>query len=408
MGSVTLFEPGDVLAKRFRILEYRARGVAGETYRCIDEETKDTVAVKVALSDGDMGWSDFTAQYRKLLRIYSPGVARVLGLFRHGTRACLVLEWIEGKDLAAWAAEHGLKERLQALVEIARAVRDLHREGITHGDLRDGVNVMAAEDRGCVLIDPEPEMWGKTSGNRERQGDHEALASVIELLAPELSSILAGLVTNLRTRPAETSIDAVVGELTAIANRPPMIFADSATVRAAAASVRQSIEAVSAAYVRYRQQRQAAIDRLAAECGELAEMFGLTLDESTLDHAHEEVYERLDRGMFLARSLEFTGPHGSCKLWFEGTGEFKKPMPYPPKTIAIGGWQVDGVEATRGYIRLDIGDAGESALLVTPPVELDMLYEEPRPPEPEDYQPYESQWLLRRISDLTGQPIAEP
>jgi hypothetical protein len=81
-------------------------------------------------------------------------------------------------------------------------------------------------------------------------------------------------------------------------------------------------------------------------------------------------------------------------------------MPHPPSTVAVGGWKVEGILHTHGNMRFDIGNDGESVLLVTPPLEFDALYNEPKPAREEDYQAYESQWLLNRIIELTGYPKA--
>lgn len=185
---MNLWEDSDVVCERFIVKKFLGRGMVGEGYLCTDRLLEnERVVCKVALKCDETAWKEFREQYRKLQRIRSSGVVRCHGIFEHESHAVLALEWIDGNDLTTWVqGKPSLKARLDALAQIASALRSLHDEKMTHGDLWGGVNVMAGSSRGCVLIDPDPELWGRSSGSSESRVDVESLVSLIGEMASEL------------------------------------------------------------------------------------------------------------------------------------------------------------------------------------------------------------------------------
>ncbi len=65
----------------------------------------------------------------------------------------LVMEWVEGVSLYAWAQEHGLTlfQAVSQLAQLARALEAIHRHGV-HRDVKGG-NVRVSEEGHAVLLD---------------------------------------------------------------------------------------------------------------------------------------------------------------------------------------------------------------------------------------------------------------
>lgn len=156
IGSLTAVEqsflPGDLLAGRFEIRRFLARGGMGEVYEAGDLEVKECVAIKV-LRPHLARDTAFVERFRREIRlsrgITHPNVCRVHDVARHGEpgEAGVVLysmELIEGETLAARLRVGGALNEAES-VPIARQMIDglaaAHAAGVLHRDLKPG-NVM--------------------------------------------------------------------------------------------------------------------------------------------------------------------------------------------------------------------------------------------------------------------------
>src|SRR5262245_56972229 len=75
----TLFRPGDVLAGRFRIVRFIARGGMGEVYEATDGELGIAVALKTiraALAADDRAVSRFRSEVRQARAVAHPNVCK--------------------------------------------------------------------------------------------------------------------------------------------------------------------------------------------------------------------------------------------------------------------------------------------------------------------------------------------
>ena len=97
-------EPSLVLEERFTLERRVARGAFGEVFRAHDRETDRPVAVKrlhAHLNDA-ASLERFQREARILAGIESPYLVRYVAEAKDADgRACLVLEWLDGEDLAA-------------------------------------------------------------------------------------------------------------------------------------------------------------------------------------------------------------------------------------------------------------------------------------------------------------------
>jgi len=131
-------------------------GGMGEVYRARDSRLERTVAIKVLLPNltaGDERRARFEREARAISALSSPHICAVFDVGRADDIEYIVMEYLEGETLAERIARGPLplSQILRFGTEIAEALRDAHRAGITHRDLKPG-NVMLTAS-GVKLLD---------------------------------------------------------------------------------------------------------------------------------------------------------------------------------------------------------------------------------------------------------------
>ncbi|HVK67007.1 MAG TPA: protein kinase [Polyangium sp.] len=143
MGSEAAF------AGRY-LLERRAgAGGMGEVWKALDQETGAAVAVKLLPSHDPEDAARFTREARILAGLSHPLVVRHVA---HGASAegtpYLVMEWLDGEDLAARLSRGPLAvdESVALALQVADVLAFAHAQGVIHRDLKPG-NVFLPEGR---------------------------------------------------------------------------------------------------------------------------------------------------------------------------------------------------------------------------------------------------------------------
>ncbi|HLL06681.1 MAG TPA: protein kinase [Myxococcaceae bacterium] len=143
----------------WRVEALHAQGAFGAIYRAVsvDPERPEPVALKVSLSPWDLR---FGREAKLLSRVSLPGVPRLLdsGVVRHvsgNEYAFLVMEWVEGTPLYAWARQHAptSQQLCQVLARLSRTLEALHGSGVVHRDVKGDNVLVQLSDRLPVLID---------------------------------------------------------------------------------------------------------------------------------------------------------------------------------------------------------------------------------------------------------------
>ena len=147
---------GKTLA-HYEITELLGQGGMGAVYRARDRKLHREVAIKVlppTVADDPERVARFRREARTLASLSDPHVAALYGMEEADEQRFLVMELVEGEDLAQRLKRGKLSrdETLDIAIQIARGVEAAHARGIVHRDLKPA-NVMLDEDRRVKILD---------------------------------------------------------------------------------------------------------------------------------------------------------------------------------------------------------------------------------------------------------------
>ena len=157
------YAEGQILAGKYRLERLIGKGGMGVVYAAHHELLHQRVAIKLLLADANADSATVTRflnEARAAACVPSDHVVRVLdvGLLDEG-RPFLVMEYLEGKDLARVLEERGRltpREAVDHTLEAIEAVAQAHALGIVHRDLKPS-NLFLAEaadgTRGIKVLD---------------------------------------------------------------------------------------------------------------------------------------------------------------------------------------------------------------------------------------------------------------
>ncbi len=138
-----LSKSGDLLrVGRFKLVSTLGAGAMGTVYRGVDEDTGAVVAVKLLQKSGvpsPKALKRFRKEARLLSELHNPGIARFLDAGEENGQLFLVTELVEGNNLSQIVKARGPfaeKEAIAIVVDLLRALVDVHDNGIVHRDIK--------------------------------------------------------------------------------------------------------------------------------------------------------------------------------------------------------------------------------------------------------------------------------
>ena len=158
-------------------------GEMGEIYRARDESLDREVAIKVVLADRSEESTlheRLSREARAAARLSHPHVAQVHALGFSNGHPYLVMELVRGEDMDVLLRKNGhVEERIamRAVAEVTEGLIALHREGLTHGDIKPG-NIILDREGSSKLVD-----FG-LSGMSRRDGS-KSIVGTPQYIAPE-------------------------------------------------------------------------------------------------------------------------------------------------------------------------------------------------------------------------------
>ena len=137
-----LLTPETILQSRYRVVSHLGKGGMGAVYEAIDLRLGHTVALKQTLTSDQDLWKQFEREARLMARLNHPALPRVSDYFTEGHRAFLVMQFVEGTDLANMIAQQPGPFPRQAVIAWADQLLDaliyLHsrERQIIHRDIK--------------------------------------------------------------------------------------------------------------------------------------------------------------------------------------------------------------------------------------------------------------------------------
>ena len=130
---------GTLFANRFQIEREAGSGGMGTVYRARDHYSAEAVALKILHSGavGPEGAERFTREAQLLAELRHPNIVSYIshGQTVEGQRF-LVMEWLEGEDLARRLLRGPLplRDALQVVQRVAEGLSVAHQRGVVHRD----------------------------------------------------------------------------------------------------------------------------------------------------------------------------------------------------------------------------------------------------------------------------------
>jgi serine/threonine protein kinase len=235
------FSPGQVVADRYEIVRFIAKGGMGEVYEAKDLDLGDRVAIKTLLPEiaaMEKMVLRFKREIQLTRKIAHPNVCKMFDITRHppGTRSpsqtvCLTMEYLPGETLQQ--ALEGTpvmpaKRALRILAQVADALEAAHVAGVVHRDLKasnimlvpapDGMSRAVVMDFGLARRVTPDESDGRLTQTGKLLGTWDYMApEILDGADPSIASDIYALgilayvmVTGGRPFPGDSPIAAVI------------------------------------------------------------------------------------------------------------------------------------------------------------------------------------------------------
>lgn len=147
--------PGDTLGGHIELRKLLGQGGMGAVYEGFDALLQRPVAVKTIKAENRFSpraKARFLREARVLSQLDHPGICRIHNLIEEGEADYLVLELIDGENLAQAAPGLSVDQKLRVALGVAEALEAAHRAEIVHRDLKPE-NIMVTRSGVAKVLD---------------------------------------------------------------------------------------------------------------------------------------------------------------------------------------------------------------------------------------------------------------
>src|SRR6516165_5869204 len=152
------FEPGTLLAGRYRIITLLGRGGMGEVYRATDLTLGQSVALKFLPEEAARDQrllERFHGEVRVARQVSHPNIGRVYDIGEAEGVPFISMEYVDGEDLASLLTRIGrlpADKAIEAARRLCSGLAAAHDRGVIHRDLKPQ-NVMMNKRGEVVIMD---------------------------------------------------------------------------------------------------------------------------------------------------------------------------------------------------------------------------------------------------------------
>jgi serine/threonine protein kinase len=186
--------PGSRLGD-YRLLELLGEGGMGQVFKAEHVRMHRQVALKVIPSgriNAPQALSRFQREIEVVARLKHPNVVTAYDAREEQGTSFLVMELVEGRDLAKWVRSDGpfpVEKAVHCTLQVARGLAYAHQHGIVHRDVKP-LNIMLDEQGTVKILDLGLACFRKSKESEEVASltGSEAMLGTIGFVAPEQAS----------------------------------------------------------------------------------------------------------------------------------------------------------------------------------------------------------------------------
>jgi serine/threonine protein kinase/Flp pilus assembly protein TadD len=148
---------GSTLAGKYRIVEPIGKGGMGVVYKAEDTKLKRTVALKFLppdLAESPEAGARFIREAQAAAALSHPHICTVHEINEEEDQSFIVMEYIEGQSLRQKISKGPLDqtEALDIAIQVAEGLKEAHKKGIVHRDIKPG-NIMLTDEGMAKVMD---------------------------------------------------------------------------------------------------------------------------------------------------------------------------------------------------------------------------------------------------------------
>jgi serine/threonine-protein kinase len=149
---------GKTFADRYEIIEVLGRGGMSVVYKAQQIFMQNLVAIKVlhqTLNSDPTSFDRFKQEAVAAISIRNKNVIQVLDFGISDEKAFLIMEYLEGQDLADWLSKNGdmeVERALRIFIQASTGLAEAHAKGVIHRDLKPGNLFLMKEMDGHELV----------------------------------------------------------------------------------------------------------------------------------------------------------------------------------------------------------------------------------------------------------------
>jgi len=156
-SSGTEFEPGDMIAGRYKVLSLIGRGATGSVYAVEQVLMKKRFAVKTlsASMESTVWQRRFQKESQAASKLDHANIVRAVDFGVDDGRLFLVMEFVDGQTLSQHLKELGrlpVEEALKIFIPVSFAVGYAHQQGVIHRDIKPSNIILEKCDGGTAFV----------------------------------------------------------------------------------------------------------------------------------------------------------------------------------------------------------------------------------------------------------------